>query len=344
MYLLDNRDSLILKGIAICAMLWHHLFSGVPRDISLTFSPLVVELALFGKVCVAIFLFVSGYGLTVRLQNDIAKGDMSIKTTLNMMIRRFVKLYANYWPVFILFVPVSYFVFHRSFAEAYGSDDIFYHFIMDLLGLGGSISYNPTWWFNKLMIYYYCSFPFLFLLLSYIPIALLLPAFYILAYNGIISYWMFAFLLGMVWAYYRQTINNFLIKMNPIYVVILGLFLLLILMMARIKNIFPIITNFTRLDGFIALVMALLVPFVRDNLVGRVLAVWGKHSMNVYMIHTFIYFYWFSRYVYFAKYSILIFLVLLVWCLILSALIEYIKQRSLYNKIVESVLYKIRVV
>lgn len=52
-------DSKILKGIAICAMLWHHLFYEHPE-----YGKIVFHLALLGKVCVSMFLMISGYGLT----------------------------------------------------------------------------------------------------------------------------------------------------------------------------------------------------------------------------------------------------------------------------------------
>lgn len=55
---ISKQDSLIMKGIAICAMLWHHLFYTHPE-----YGKFVYELGQLGKVCVAIFLFVSGYGL-----------------------------------------------------------------------------------------------------------------------------------------------------------------------------------------------------------------------------------------------------------------------------------------
>jgi peptidoglycan/LPS O-acetylase OafA/YrhL len=58
---LSLDESLIIKGIAICLMLWHHLFYESPE-----YGEIVFQTAKFGKLCVALFLFISGYGLTIQ--------------------------------------------------------------------------------------------------------------------------------------------------------------------------------------------------------------------------------------------------------------------------------------
>lgn len=65
---LTLHDTSILKGIAICAMLWHHLFYENPE-----YGLFVWHLALLGKVCVAIFLLLSGYGLTIQMDKLLNK-------------------------------------------------------------------------------------------------------------------------------------------------------------------------------------------------------------------------------------------------------------------------------
>ncbi len=56
---LSKSDTAGIKGIAILFMLWHHLFLH-----SVEYGALTQSLAIVSKVCVALFLFVSGYGLT----------------------------------------------------------------------------------------------------------------------------------------------------------------------------------------------------------------------------------------------------------------------------------------
>ena len=65
---LTVQDSNVLKGIAILIMLWHHLFLRPEyNDIVIHGHSIAQEIAIMCKVCVAIFVFVSGYGLTEKL-------------------------------------------------------------------------------------------------------------------------------------------------------------------------------------------------------------------------------------------------------------------------------------
>lgn len=71
---LTLHDTSILKGIAICAMLWHHLFYENPK-----YGHFVWHLALLGKVCVAIFLLLSGYGLTIQMNRILDRSQNIIR-------------------------------------------------------------------------------------------------------------------------------------------------------------------------------------------------------------------------------------------------------------------------
>lgn len=61
----------------------------------------------------------------------------------------------------------------------------------------------------------------------------------------------------------------------------------------------------------------------------------GKHSINIFLTHTFIRYYYFKDFTYSFKYSILIVLVLLEISLIVSILIELLKKCIKYNQFVE---------
>ena len=60
-YSISKDNTLALKGIAIVAMLLHHLFYTHSE-----YGVSVQQIGLIGKVCVALFLFLSGYGLTIQ--------------------------------------------------------------------------------------------------------------------------------------------------------------------------------------------------------------------------------------------------------------------------------------
>ena len=99
---LSKTDTNVLKGIAIIFMLLHHLFYArreLYDDVILYGdNGIVNEIGIFSKVCVAVFVFLSGYGLTVS--NASAK-SICLK---DFYVHRFVKLYMNYWLIWLLFI------------------------------------------------------------------------------------------------------------------------------------------------------------------------------------------------------------------------------------------------
>ena len=81
----------LCKGVAILIMLFHHLFFR-PESWSLYFYtikireiPLIGYIASQGKMCVAIFIFLSAYGLTfsARKEYDKISGGDCPKTKMN---------------------------------------------------------------------------------------------------------------------------------------------------------------------------------------------------------------------------------------------------------------------
>lgn len=60
----DKRVTNICKGIAVILMLIHHIFPGMTGyGLKLANTWVLPQVAILGKVCVSIFLVLSGYGL-----------------------------------------------------------------------------------------------------------------------------------------------------------------------------------------------------------------------------------------------------------------------------------------
>ena len=57
----------------------------------------------------------------------------------------------------------------------------------------------------------------------------------------------------------------------------------------------------------------------------------GKHSMNIFLFHTFIFYFWFQDFVYSSRIPIIIFLTLLAICLPISIVLEWIKKYTIYK-------------
>ena len=319
--LLNKNDTLMLKGGGILLMLFHHLFYSewsqqYYDDITFQGIGVINKIGIFSKLCVAVFVFVSGYGLAASTPKDFLLKDF--------YRRRFKKLYLNYWYIWLLFVPIAYFVYDRTFTEAYGEHTLIKSIldIFGLLAMFGCDSYNPTWWFYNCIIILYLLFPLFnkclltntYLLVSVSITCGLLSI--IIPGVVVVSGYLFTFLIGMLMA-----------KMPIKWVIDTGWWQVLIALMAlslwRMTKNCP--TQIA--DGLLCMGMALLIYKINwSNRLRKVLETLGKHSMNMFLIHTFIFYYWFTDIIYVTRNPLLIFLSLLAISLLISIIIEKSKQ------------------
>lgn len=349
----DKRQTNIAKGIALLMLLWHHLFFNSPeyydRFVSM-FSikgiPVESFLAVFCKVCVAIFLFLSGYGLFKSYDSYINKVERSkIKPSyLNDFIfikNHLIKLMSEYWFIYVIFVLMG-FLFNRNPIAVYKGN--FLYCIIDFFGLANIFktpTMNATWWFMSLIILLYILYPLLHRILKWSPEILLLTSYFLL-----ISYFLptFAdvriFLFPFVFGMYISCKNLFVEVQKQINSVrklfIVSLLSLIITLWLKAM----IFMNSAEIDGFLSLSILLVsffiisrIPFIRILLESI-----GKYSGAIFMFHTFIFEYYFKDFIYSSKYSILIFLVMTVVCYIVAILISYIKKVIHFDKLVNKLI------
>ena len=98
--IISTKQSTLLKGLTILLMIFHHLFAYPSRiDASIEwfsiFSQPEVErvIGLISRVCVPMFLFLSGYGLT-------KSSGRTIQRVINFM--------GVFWFYLLSFVPIGY--------------------------------------------------------------------------------------------------------------------------------------------------------------------------------------------------------------------------------------------
>ena len=308
-------------------MLVHHLFYSewsqpLYDDITIRGVGVVNQIGHFCKLCVAVFVFVSGYGLAASTPLNVKLKDF--------YWRRFKKLYLNYWYIWLLFVPICYFVFGRTFTDAYG-EHATVKGVLDFFGLlkmFGVDSYNPTWWFYNCIIILYLLFPLLnkwLLKSTYLLVSVTITCgllFFIPGVN-VISGYLFAFLLGMLMA--KMPVEW--LKDTKWWHIMIAL---LMLSLWRLTRSCP--TQIA--DGLLCAGMALMVYKIQwSKWLGNAMESLGKHSMNMFLTHTFIYYFWFSKYIYITRNPLLIFLSLLVSSYLLSVLIEWTKRKVGFYKI-----------
>lgn len=73
----------------------------------------------------------------------------------------------------------------------------------------------------------------------------------------------------------------------------------------------------------------------------QVLLFLGKHSMNIFLVHTFIRQYFWKDYVYASGYFAINFLALLLPSLVISIIMEWLKKVSGYNRLIQNICVKI---
>lgn len=160
-YAFTREDTKMMKGFAIILMLMHHLWAFPDRlitDLPLTFlTAYGIEIkkyiGWYGKICVSLFMFLSGYGSYLLYEQK----------RLNYL-EKLKHLYISYWKVFAIFIPVGFLLFHEQ--TDYCSDimvcHVFSHynlqeFLANLAGTG--TSYNREWWLFFSYVIILITFP-----------------------------------------------------------------------------------------------------------------------------------------------------------------------------------------
>lgn len=327
---LSLSDTQILKGIALLLLLYHHLFfsSGDFDDWYIGQIPVVQTFGAQSKLCVAIFVFLSGYGL----MSGAVKTD-GISDILAFYRKRYVKLMVNFWLIWLLFVPVGVLVFNRTFPDVYG-EHYLYKCVVDLLGFCDLYSYNPTWWFYGCIIQLYILFPFLYKAIRYwyllLPLSVVLAFVYIIPTPGfnLCRSYICSFLLGMVIKKYPPQLAK-----AP---TIILLFSIIVLFVCRMWTFsFCLVWDMVIIGVGVFAYIQIHFP----QWIARALAFLGKHSFNIFLFHTFFLMY-LHQYVYWSRNPFLIFLTMLSICVMVSVGIEKIKKAFGINKLQELLIGK----
>ena len=314
------------KGMALMLILWHHLFYEKPE-----MGLIVYQTALLAKVCVGIYVVLSGYGLAESVKK---KGlDLGV-----FYKRRLLKLYMNYWLIALIFVPIGVWFMDRSFASVYG-EHIFQGFLLQMLGVHMftwvGYGYNATWWFMSLIIVLYALFPLVYPLTQKYPLRFLaFTAWLLFVPIPLVNDWIFPFAVGVYLSQKDGLVKllGWCDKQGKWRFVTLLILTLAVAWYRQNGWLF----DSTRADTFFAILLILwtteLVVF--SPVAKKAFEFVGIHSFNIFLFHTFIYYYYFPDFIYSFKYPVLIFAVLLGICLVISVGIEALKKRIGFDKLI----------
>ena len=331
---MDKRQSTLLKGIAILMMLWYHLF--YHEEVAELCTPLLFigdepVARMVARACypVSFFLILSGYGLSYLYQ----KGRLSVKSQL----RRLLQLYIHYWVVLLIFVTIGCFIN----PERYIIDPI--HLVANITGL--HCTYNGETWFllpYAIICLLAVGFiPWLFRIDNWRKVLLFVGG-YALCFGAMKLFMalffsetldgthIFIFILQVVYVivnffYFAlgvllYRLERHLLTLPTNRVVVMALLLLIIVVKSQFK-----VTLADGLYAFVFIILFLQLPIGRRT--GNVLENIGRHSMPMWMTHTFFAVYLFPDFIYGFSYPVLIFLVLVAITWLVSFPILWLSKR-----------------
>lgn len=328
----SKQDTSVVKGIAILMLICHHLFMGVlPAPIDWMNNPLWVVVATLSKVCVAIFVVLSGYGLNESHKKWEGSDFAFTKKHL-------LKLMKQYWFIFIIFVPLGKVCGINPF-DVYGrSLTGLKYFVIDFFGmkaLFNTPTMNQTWWYMEACIVLYILYPILRRLMKKIPVIIfavtLVPVVKLGLFNdGSIDgcreiYWIFPFVTG-IFLSDKDLLNKMSKVISSHYTAGCIIAVVCALVMTAVRSYFGIIADTLYALAIIAASKAIL---SRIKYVNSLLGYLGGHSANIFMMHSFLYCYYVpikQIYMVFASRTIN-FVLLTVSCVAVSDYIEILKGR-----------------
>lgn len=316
--LISQKESVMLQGFAVSLMVWHHLF-GFPDRVSvpyvLVFDGLLhIEtlVSYFGRICIAVFAFCSGYGMEKK---SISAGNAGVRGLLKnyqSAVRHLCKFFLRFWLVFVAFVPFGLFT-NRYPVRI---ETIVKSF------LGQSYAYNAEWWY----IGHYIKFMLLFPVISalgqwlgekgkILPHIGMMAALSVLVFAPKNAAWIGFYTILMYFVegmYFARSVwferGARLIRKNWQRLLI-GTMLIGTVFASRVLGA----EDWMLVSFFVFGIVLLLKNSVVDKSFGKVFLAIGRYSTYIWLTHTFFAYYYFQPFTYAPKYSWLI----AIWCILL---------------------------
>ncbi len=333
-----KEDTLLVKGIAILFMLFYHLFETYERvdSLGVIYAPLSEGIFLmisgFGNICVAVFAFLSAYGISKKL---ISLEAADLRNWYKVSVKRYLKLLAGFLCIYASVTLLWFYKF--DYVKLYGKGwQGALCGLLDALGLAqiaGTPTLCETWWYMEIAIIIIFITPILLKVVKSmgnysIIVGVLLPLIVELPFD--FKRYYFVILLGAVAANEEWFEKADFDRIPKCARILIGLVIFAALVVIR-QNYF-VYNNFAYLlDGAIAVFFTWFTKDLFGGIPGvkQALRFLGRHSMNIYFIHSFIYMIIYQEFIYSFRYAGLIFAVLLAICLVYSVCLEGIKKSAI---------------
>lgn len=358
-----KEHTMQMKGIAIIILLFHHCFLNAQRWATVPYEKLATTkgwgyypisfapfsshtiqyLASFSKICVAMFVFMTGYGMWVSYESQKKKTTMS-----NYIKKRMVTLMTGFLIIFvvteILAIPTGRFI------EVYGHDfrSVVY-MIIDALGLAkllGTPLFCLTWWYMSLAIVLIMIFPFVHSIMEkyqwvVVVASIIVPRACGFGQSTDLFRYLLAYTLGMYFAQHDllARIKEKFMEQNvagKLLSLIVSLIGLAVIIKCR-QNAWIGWKYLDFWDGFAAMYVIVLsyIYILNGKWIVKGLGFLGKHSMNIFLIHSFYRDVFFHEFTYSFYYAWLDYIVLMAILLVTSIVLEWFKKLIRYEKFID---------
>lgn len=358
-----KEHTMQMKGIAIIIMLFHHCFLNAQRWATVPYEKLATTkgwgyypisfapfsshtiqyLASFSKICVAMFVFMTGYGMWISYESQKKKTTMS-----NYIKKRMVTLMTGFLIIFvvteILAIPTGRFI------EVYGHDfrSVVY-MIIDALGLAkllGTPLFCLTWWYMSLAIVLIMIFPFVHSIMEkyqwiVVVASIIVPRACGFGQSTDLFRYLLAYTLGMYFAQHDllARIKEKFMEQNvagKLLSLIVSLIGLAVIIKCR-QNAWIGWKYLDFWDGFAAMYMIVIsyIYILNGKWIVKGLGFLGKHSMNIFLIHSFYRDVFFHEFTYSFYYAWLDYIVLMAISLVTSIVLEWFKKLIRYEKFID---------
>lgn len=344
----NQNISNMVKGIAIVFMLMHHLFgcaTAFCEKYKMIAEPVnastLYNFSMNAKVCVGMFVFITAFGITRQYNKKMQELGCSIldkKQVEKFSLNRYKKLIFNFGVIYLLTILTS-FMRQGGLGGVYNKEGIkkaIMYGIFDGLGMADYFrtpSLNETWWYMPFAVFMIFLIPGMIKCYKENGIALIIICgliYYFGSGNILFVQYFLGISIGIFCAEENvlEKIYDFCIFENEIVrfiskVMIYGL-VLIFLFWFRGKITYtylidPIFTVFVS-----ALSMEV---YSRFKIVSKFLESLGRHSMNIFLVHTLIFEYYFTGFIYGFRYWWLILAALLVSSWVTSVIVEMLKKK-----------------
>lgn len=327
--------TLIVKGVAIMLLLMYHLFHEkyVLEEMGVNHAPLSQEtflnLAGFGNICVAIFVMLTAYGISTGIFKEV---NLNTKNEFQKAGRRFAKLMLNFFVVYVTINAICFPFLNYGSLYGEGKQSVLL-MLCDALGLSSTLQtpmLNGTWWYMKLAYILIFLVPCMAFLAKKTGTIFLLLAFFtpfVIPLDSDVERYFFVAAFGVVAALGRWPEKVMNSKIPGIIWWLLAavgsVLMVLVRQNALVKDYF---WNYA--DAFIAFFIICATTMTVGNVpvLNTVLKFLGKHSMNIFLVHTMFYMVAFRKYIYHFKYAAVTFVILLGVSLVYSVILETAKK------------------